>query len=239
MATMPCARPAVHVAQEDAERHRAAEVEHAVVGLGGGGHVVEHQQDAGHDQDQEEEQRHQAEAERVDGPQSVAVDLDGVEVEEEVGEAGGRALQIVWRAADCGRWNSTRWRAVPAHGGPHAFFVAGVLIRLSRSPGSTCVFLSTSISPLGARVTLNQGSGLGAGPPVTLPSWSIARAVAGAGEAGVGDADDCSRDGCRWWRWRPSWRRRARCRCARTRGRCGCRREIVRLADLRRRAGWP
>ena len=32
--------------------------------------------------------------------------------------------------------------------------------------------LSISISPFGARLTLNQGSGLGAGPPVTLPSWS-------------------------------------------------------------------
>ena len=34
------------------------------------------------------------------------------------------------------------------------------------------VVLSTSISPFGASVTLNHGSALGAGPPVTLPSWS-------------------------------------------------------------------
>ena len=59
-------RPAVHVAQEDAERHRAAQVEHAVVGLGGRRHVVEHQQDAGHHQDHEQEERDQAEAERVE-----------------------------------------------------------------------------------------------------------------------------------------------------------------------------
>src|SRR5689334_19181053 len=32
--------------------------------------------------------------------------------------------------------------------------------------------LSTSRSPLGLTLTLYQASGLGAGPPVTLPSWS-------------------------------------------------------------------
>ena len=50
----------MHVAQENAERHGAAQVQHAVVGLGGGGHVVEHQQHAGDDQDEEQEERDQS-----------------------------------------------------------------------------------------------------------------------------------------------------------------------------------
>ena len=81
-------RPAVHVPQEGAEGDGAAQVQHAVVGLGGGGHVVEHQQDAGGDQHHEQEERHQAETQRVEGTQRVAVHLDGMNVEEEVGEAG-------------------------------------------------------------------------------------------------------------------------------------------------------
>jgi hypothetical protein len=63
--------PAVHVAQEDAEGHRAAQIEHAVVGLRGGGHVVEHQQDAGGHQDEEQKQRDQPQAQRVDAGRSV------------------------------------------------------------------------------------------------------------------------------------------------------------------------
>ncbi len=46
--------PAVHIAEEDAEGHGAAQIKHAVVGLRGGGDVVEHQQDAGGHQDEEE-----------------------------------------------------------------------------------------------------------------------------------------------------------------------------------------
>ena len=121
-------RPAVHVAQEDAEGHGAAQVEHAVVGLRGGRHVVEHQQHAGGDQDQEQEERDQAEPQGVDGPQRVAVDLDRVDVQEEVGEAGGRALQVRGGkgvaedgAPDVG--------GQLAEGAPRAFFVVWVLIR--------------------------------------------------------------------------------------------------------------
>ena len=69
-------RPAMHVAQKGAEGHRAAQVEHAVVRLGGGGHVVEHQQNARHDEDDEQEERDQSQPEGVERTQSVAVDLD-------------------------------------------------------------------------------------------------------------------------------------------------------------------
>ena len=87
--------PAVHVAQERAEGHRAAQVEHAVVGLRGGRHVVEHQQNAGDHQNQEQEERHQPEPDCVERAQRVPVHFDRMDVQEEVREARRRTLVVI------------------------------------------------------------------------------------------------------------------------------------------------
>ena len=89
--------PAMHVAQEGSESHGTAQVEHTVVGLCGRRHVVEHQQDASDHQDQEQEERHQSQAQRIGRTQCVLVNLDGMDVQKEVGEAGGRPFDIIVR----------------------------------------------------------------------------------------------------------------------------------------------
>ena len=87
-------RPPVHVPEEDAERDRAREIEHAVVGLLDRRHVIEHEQDPGHEEDHEQAERHDAEAQRVRGPERVRVRLDRVDVQEEVAERRLRPAQV-------------------------------------------------------------------------------------------------------------------------------------------------
>ena len=118
-------RPAVHIAQEDAEGHRAAQVQHAVVRLRGGGHVVEHQEHAGDHQNQKQEERHQPQPQRVEGPQRVAIDLHRVHVQEEIGEAGGCPLEIVG-GQRIAKNRTPDIRGELPHGGEESGFLSGV-----------------------------------------------------------------------------------------------------------------
>ena len=80
--------PAVHVAQEHAERHHELQVLHAAVGRGRVRHVVEHQREAGHRQDDEQEEADEAEPERVGGAQHVHAGRGP-------GGRGGTRLEII------------------------------------------------------------------------------------------------------------------------------------------------
>ncbi len=86
--------PAVHVAQDNAEGHRTAQVKHAVVGLRGRRHIIEHEQDAGDREDDEEEKADQPQAHGVSRPQGLLADTYRLDMQKEVAEAGGCAPAI-------------------------------------------------------------------------------------------------------------------------------------------------
>src|SRR6266513_3477664 len=83
-------RPAVHVADDAAEGDDELQVAHVLIGVTGGGHVIEHQKEPGDGQHDEEEEGQSTEAERVRHPDPGAAHADGVDVKEKVGERRAR-----------------------------------------------------------------------------------------------------------------------------------------------------
>ena len=93
-------RPAVHVAQDDAEGHDELEVLHAAVGFRRVGHVVEHQREAGHGQHREEDGGDEAQAQGVARTKAVPAHPRRVDVQEEARDHHRRAILVRPRPAD-------------------------------------------------------------------------------------------------------------------------------------------
>ena len=85
--------PAVEVAQEESGGDDKLQVLHVGVGLGHGGVVVEHEQDAGNDEDEKGAQGKGSEVPGGAELQHPGADLGGEEVEEEILLDGERAMQ--------------------------------------------------------------------------------------------------------------------------------------------------
>jgi hypothetical protein len=77
-------RPAVHVSEQFSKRDVVFEIENVAKGVGFCRVVVEHQKDAGEGQHNKEVERYSAHAPRKRIANGVAIDLRGVQVQEDV-----------------------------------------------------------------------------------------------------------------------------------------------------------
>ncbi len=86
--------PPVHVPHQLPEGDAGFDVLHALVRQISRGYVVEHQEDAGHDQHEEHKEGEAAQAERVGDFGGVPLDLDWVDVEEDVAGNDERLIAL-------------------------------------------------------------------------------------------------------------------------------------------------
>ena len=155
----------VQIAQEDAVGDDESQIFHVPIGLGHGGVVIKHQQDASDRQHDEKQKGNRAKIVRRPHAQRFLAHFDRQKVQEQVAEYRQAAGAVGER------------RAAAEYGFPDAGFaqtvqtpldedvVAIVSLRLSK-PGwrSTISSLSTNNSPSAVSEIAKCGSGAGAGP---------------------------------------------------------------------------
>src|SRR5579859_2758740 len=90
---------AVKIAKEDAVRNDELEILHVAIGVRRGGMVIEHQEDAGHEENQKEQERNRAEIIRRADMQRLFADFDRHPVKKEISEDGYAAGAIRIRGA--------------------------------------------------------------------------------------------------------------------------------------------
>src|SRR5207248_9064792 len=167
-------RPAVHVADDAAEGDDELQVAHVLVGVTGGGHVIENQKEPGDGQHDEEEEGQPTEAQRVRHPDPGAAHADRMDVKEKVRERrAGRDLVGERKAMTEDRANhlpDDREHLIQRRtdNGHEPSWLADQTFR--RKARSTMTERSINSFPSGATSRWTRSIGRGAGPKKLMAS---------------------------------------------------------------------